>query len=132
MVYEPDVVIGELFKNETRIDTALSPKIISYKMTLFVDDIIVGSLIGNYNIDAFSPYIQEWNKNGVLDLIEIEEIYQGKGYGTLFLYVYIGFMKKIGAIQISAKKQRYDEKLVKFYSQFGFEIENRDMVLKFG
>lgn len=76
-----------------------------------------------------SPFLEEWNKNARLQLIKIEPHEQRNDYGKLLMYVYIEFMKKIGTCKIISSKKSYSKGLVKFYSYFDFDINNKDIVL---
>lgn len=100
---------------------------IKYELKLLINDISVGHLIGGYFIDAFRT--ENWEQLAVLSEVEIKGLYQGEGYGTLFIRVYLSYLKSIGTKKVIAKKARYDKRLVRFYKQFGFSIDNRDIEL---
>ncbi|MCL1999727.1 MAG: GNAT family N-acetyltransferase [Turicibacter sp.] len=87
----------------------------------------IGCLKGAFFDNAFQE--TEWQKKGLLELIEIESDFQNLGLGSHLLKIYLNYVINLGAKTVTAKKARYSEQLVRFYRRFGFEINGRDIKL---
>jgi N-acetylglutamate synthase-like GNAT family acetyltransferase len=67
---------------------------------------------------------KEKKKKIYLDTIRTEEIYRGKDFGSILLKVYIEYCKQLQVNKIFAEKDRYCERLVRFYTRAGFEMND--------
>lgn|GEM_PF-5427657 len=106
----------------------ISPLGMIYKLTMLVpigsnDEAVKAQLIGKFPLD------ENEEKIAFLEKIDADPYFQGKGYGTLLLSVYLKHMENMGIEKILSTKARYDERLVRFYKKFGFDIDYRKLTL---
>jgi GNAT superfamily N-acetyltransferase len=129
--YAPTVLELDLFLDESRSSSEKCKRVYGFFFYIHVCGENIGHAKGNYQMQTKSPIKQQWQKTATLDYIEIKPSHRGQGYGAVLLLVLLECMKSIDCISLIAKKAKYSEALVRFYSRAGFKIEGRQMIIHF-
>ena len=101
---------------------------IIYELTMTIP-ISKGSTVSKAKLLGRFPISENKEKVAFLEKITTDPAFQGKGYGTLLLSVYLKHLESMGIEKVMFSKVRYNERLARFYKKFGFHINHKKLTL---
>lgn len=124
VIYRGEGVQGEKVTVHCTHEKLGNKVLVSFHLSLVGDDVPISHIsggFGNLKGDLTTAH---------LNCFVTEPAYRSKGYGTILLAVYLRYVMLLGSTEVISSKSRYDDRLVKLYQRFNFDVVNRSLYRK--